>query len=202
MLPTKATPDVATFEPRASLRNALLVTVEPEQLSRTVLASVDSVIAVGDARETSLRSFARAVQRPEPRSLPRDDEGEAWLWSLRGEPIGFRPLAPRAQHLRHRRKYADGDLGPDRSFYFRGPGARLNLRAQNVAIFVQLAEGVDPETWLHHLQRGDYSRWFREEVKDDALAVEIATIEREQADSIESRDRVLAAIGERYTGPA
>jgi len=48
------------------------------------------------------------------------------------------------QHLRrHTRKYAEGELDEDRSFYFRGPEGRLNLRAQNLALFLQIAEGVD-----------------------------------------------------------
>jgi hypothetical protein len=39
------------------------------------------------------------------------------------------------------------------SFYFRGPDDKLKLRAQNLAVFVQLAEGVDDETWLFHLRQ-------------------------------------------------
>ena len=54
----------------------------------------------------------------------------------------------------------------DHSFYFRGPGDRHNLKAQNLVIFSQIAEGINEETWLFHLYRGDYSRWFREAVKD------------------------------------
>lgn len=36
-----------------------------------------------------------------------------------------------------------------RSFYFRGPGNRHNLKAQNLAIFSQIADGIDEETWLY-----------------------------------------------------
>jgi hypothetical protein len=41
----------------------------------------------------------------------------------------------------------------------RGPENALNLRAQNLMIFLQLADGVDDRTWQHHLHAGDYSRW-------------------------------------------
>ena len=47
---------------------------------------------------------------------------------------------------RHIRKYAEGALGEDKSFYFRGPANALNLRAQNLTIFMQMADGVDDET--------------------------------------------------------
>jgi hypothetical protein len=71
-------------------------------------------------------------------------------------------------------------LGEDDSFYFRGPAGNLNLRAQNLVLFNQIAEGVDDETWLYHLHRGDYSRWFREAIKDDVLADEVARVEEQR----------------------
>jgi hypothetical protein len=42
----------------------------------------------------------------------------------------------------HTRKYADGELDKDRSFYFRGPEGRLKLRTQNLALFLQFVEGA------------------------------------------------------------
>jgi hypothetical protein len=41
-----------------------------------------------------------------------------------------------------------------------------------------MAEGVDEETWLHHLRQRDFSKWFRSVVKDDALAAEAEQIDR------------------------
>ena len=106
------------------------------------------------------------------------------------------------QHLRrHTRKYAEGELDEDRSFYFRGPQGRLNLRAQNLALFLQIAEGVDDPTWLHHLRAGDYSRWLAELIKDPELASDVALIEKNEAlDASESRARVKEAIDRGYTG--
>ena len=62
--------------------------------------------------------------------------------------------AQRAEHRRHSRKYAEGELPQDRSFYFRGPQGKLNLRAQNLMVFLQMAEGVDDETWLASSAQG------------------------------------------------
>ena len=78
-----------------------------------------------------------------------------------------RAAAPRAQ-IRGRRAGAGQEL------LFRGPDEKLNLRAHNLELFVQMAEGVDEETWLHHLRQGDYSRWFRDAIKDPELADEAA----------------------------
>ena len=101
------------------------------------------------------------------------------------------------------RKYATGELGEDKSFYFRGPDGQLKLRAQNLALFIQLADGVDDETWLYHLKGGDYSRWFREAIKDEGLALEAADVER-RADLApgQSRELIKAAIERRYTTPS
>jgi hypothetical protein len=106
-------------------------------------------------------------------------------------------------HLRHRRKYAHGDLGADKSFYFVGPHGKLKLRAQNLELFLQLAEGVDESTWLFHLRRGDYSRWFREDIKDENLARSVEEIEQSaKGTASTTRSLVRRAIEERYTLPA
>jgi len=128
------------------------------------------------------------------------------LWRRRPEardPVWVRTLAPKSEHRRHVRKYATGELGEDKSFYFRGPAGQLNLRAQNLALFIQLAEGVDDETWLHHLQIQDYSRWFREAIKDEDLAAEAAGVERQAGLAPgQSRELIKAAIERRYTMPS
>jgi hypothetical protein len=69
-------------------------------------------------------------------------------------------------------------------------------------MFLQMAEGVDEETWLHHLKAGDYSRWFRDCIKDDDLAKEAASIELEHMDAEESLARIRDAIQRRYAPPA
>jgi hypothetical protein len=102
------------------------------------------------------------------------------------------------QHRRHIRKYTEGELPPDRSFFFRGPQDALNLRAANLARFVELADGVDEGTWLHHLGKRHYSAWIRDMIKDPELAAEIESVEATHAPASESRRRVLELIRARY----
>ena len=133
-------------------------------------------------------------------------KGEALAWWRRTDkpPYRVRSVPSRAEHSRHSRKYAEGSLGPKRSFYFRGPEGKLNLSAQNLVVFLQMAAGVDNETWVYHLRRGDYSTWLREGIKDDDLGAEAATIEKSMAnaDPQESRSAIRAAIEKRYTLPS
>jgi hypothetical protein len=110
---------------------------------------------------------------------------------------------PSTEQRRHTRKYAVGQLPPDRSFYFRGPEGKLNLRAQNLLQFLEVAAGVDDDTWAFHFRQGDYSRWFRDVIKDPELAAAAAAVER---DRFLSRDNAIAAlraaVESRYTLPA
>lgn len=59
---------------------------------------------------------------------------------------------------------ASAELTPDRTFYFRGPGHRLNRRAQYLLLFLQVMDGIEDDTWPFHLRRGNYSRWFQDHI--------------------------------------
>jgi hypothetical protein len=127
------------------------------------------------------------------------------LWQ-RSDPrsvLIFERAIPRTERRRHVRKYATGELEPQKSFFFRGPEKKLNLRAHNLDLFVQMADGVDDETWLFHLRSGDYSRWFNESIRDPELSEEARGIETDDAvDAATSRQRIRAAIESRYTAAA
>ena len=191
--------------PRA-LTGMILITVHPEHVAAPVLESVGVVLGVGGSGEEAIRGFCAATGRPLPAWSPAPlGTGEAVYWSPEAgaAPFTFRSAPPRAERERHVRKYAEGELGLDRSFYFRGPEGRLHLRAQNLALFIQIADGVDDETWLHHLRLGDYSRWFREAIKNEDLAREAAAVEQApDVSASDSRARIRAAIEQRYTLPA
>jgi HAD superfamily hydrolase (TIGR01484 family) len=186
------------------LESMLLVTVHPELLSQEVLERVTQVIAVGGTAPAALARIAEVRGLEIPVTNPPEKPGEALLWSERDGRVRLvHTLRPAIEHRRHSRKYAEGNLSPDRSFYFRGEEGKLNLRAKNLIQFLELADGVDDETWEFHFRRGDYSQWFREAIKDDELAEEAATLERSRdATKPSSLPLVRAAIERRYTLPA
>lgn len=191
------------------LTNVVLITVHPELLSGALLDRVDTVLAVGANAIETLNSFTQTAKLPAPAidaHLMDDPEpGELLLWSRSsaGAPQKVRAQPCKMERHRHRRKYAEGQLPPDRSFYFRGPQNKLNLRAQNLMLFLQLADGIDDETWLYHLRQGDISRWFRDGIKDDNLASTAERVESlRNATPQESRDLIRAAVEEDYTLPA
>jgi len=190
------------------LYNVALVTVHPDSVSPGLLRLAGGIIIVGREPQTVLNQFNKVVRgnhRLNPLALPEPGTGEVltWLFAESAGPRYVKVKLADSQLRRHRRKYAAGELGEDKSFYFRGSHGKLNLRAQNMNLFVQLAEGLDDETWHFHLSRGDYSRWLSEKVKDKDLARIVADIERQYGlGPAESRQKVLEAIRQRYTAPA
>jgi hypothetical protein len=188
------------------VQGLMLVTVHPDHVARAVLDTVDLIVAIGEAPGETLRTFSTTLGEPPPPVVEsRLEPGQAIAWWRRppAAPFAFRGAPPRAERKRHIRKYAEGELGEDKRFYFRGPDGRLNLRAQNLVLFLQLADGVDDDTWSHHLSRGDYSRWLREAIKDEGLADEAGAIERTAGLSPrQSRAKLREAIERRYTSAA
>src|SRR6185503_9668543 len=183
----------------------LMITVHPESVSAELLAKVALVLTVGAAAQDTLARYATAIGVTSPALTEPLADGQCLAW-LRTEPSGvvaFTPIPPRAERRRHVRKYATGELGADKSFYFHGSDDRLNLRARNLRTFVEMAEGVDDDTWLHHLRQHDYSRWFQEAIKDDELAAEAKAVEQDETlDATTSRTLIREAIDRRYTAPA
>src|SRR5712671_1940320 len=182
------------------LRSFALVTVHPVQVARPILSSINGIIAIGPQPGEVIARFGAGAGKDLHRTaLPDAPQGSGevivWQFSESAQPVKVTVEPAKAELRRHRRKYAAGELGEDKSFYFRGPEKKLNLRAHNMNMFAQLAEGVDEETWAHHLRNSDYSRWLRDSVKDTAIADEVAAIERNGAlKSAESRTQIVDAI--------
>lgn len=202
LFPDKSSPSNAQWA--AMNGNAVLVTVHPEHVSPVALESVSVVIAVGAEAHKRIEEFCAAVGTAVP-EMPDTDlaPGHVMVWFRhRGELFGDVAIRrPKSEHHRHRRKYAHGELDEQHSFYFRGPEQKLNLRAQNLSMFAQIAEGVDDETWLFHLRNGDYSRWLEAHLTDPPLIEEIKAAEANRdLDAAATRKVILGAIEEKYTG--
>jgi len=161
-------------------------------VASTDLAAFDAALALMAHDRNESRAALPGAGEP----LGRGEVAFARLDERPPRALRFQ-LAPRhLHHRRHLRKYTEGELPPERSFYFRGAEGRLNLRAANLVRFRELAEGVDEETWQHHARRGEYSTWLREMIKDPELADEVSAIEQATPDG--SRRDVLDAIRRRY----
>ncbi len=182
----------------------ILITVHPDELAQEALSSLDKALIVGTQPREMLEKFAAACGAPRTFEIDRPLEaGEAFFWQINKDPVRIKVTPPHTERRRHLKKYAEGDVGPEKSFYFKGPKKQLNLRVQNLILFVQISEGIDDETWLYHLRNAEYSKWFSEAIKDDDLATDTAAIEENMSLSArESKRAIHELIKNRYTASA
>jgi len=132
------------------------------------------------------------VERGEVLTICRDDP----------VPRRYKVIPGITERRRHLRKYAEGKLGDDKAFFFRGAEGKLRLRATNLVMFLEMADGVDDETWEWHRRRADFSGWVGTSIKNGELATELRGIEDGEVPLDEARRLVRAAVERRYTAPA
>jgi HAD superfamily hydrolase (TIGR01484 family) len=204
VMPEKWQPTEQTLPER--LDGVLMVSVTPSLIAKSVVQTLGTIIVLGDKPREMLREFTDAHGLP-PLEPPQQklEPGTALLWNKDADapPLQLRLQPSRTERRRHLRKYSEGELPPERSFYFRGPQGKLKLRAPNLIMFMDLADGVDDDTWSFHLEKGDVSDWLRHAIKDETLAAKVAAIESQRGvNPLESRQRVRELIEADYTLPA
>jgi HAD superfamily hydrolase (TIGR01484 family) len=200
-------PDAAGLSAQLPDRGLMYITVHAGAVEARALANVRTLLVIGGHPARSVHDFCIAVGGQKPECPPVADDaiptGQALMWR-RSEKAAvlIQTKPPRTERKRHSRKYAEGSVGPERSFYFRGPQGKLNLRAANLYQLLELGDGVDDETWEFHRKKGDYSKWVRSQVKDNQLADEMAEIEANtRAKPKDTRAAIRAAVEARYTLP-
>jgi HAD superfamily hydrolase (TIGR01484 family) len=203
MIPASQNPNTLALP--QSLKGMMMITVHPDHIDTAALSFINTLITIGKAQEETISAFCTAVGQCTP-TIPEGEVevGQAVVWFSKTDlpAFKFKVEPPRTEIHRHKRNYAEGNLGADKCFYFRGSEQKLNLKAQNLITFSQLAEGIDDETWLYHLHRQDYSQWFENAIKDKELANEVVQIEKNQVlSAAESRTQIKGAITQRYTLP-
>jgi HAD superfamily hydrolase (TIGR01484 family) len=197
-------PKDTTFPPWESQQGLIFITMDPRSVDVRYLQSVDVFVAIGESGSDTIRQFQEALEVEIPAIGEQSMDSNTGLVYFRNNKLLVSTRLIEAQRLtpRHRRKYAEGKLPRERSFYFRGPDNALNLRADNLQTFIMLASGLDDATWLYHLGRREYSKWIKEMLKDDSLADAVLAIETSAVGSAgESRSLIIAEIEKRYTAP-
>ncbi len=204
LLPSDWAP--ATAEVAGQTASMLLITVHPEHVSPAALKLVNILAVIGKEPQKFAREFASAAGiAPPPITTADLNPGEASVWFRDSNEVieRLQSVPGKAERKRHRRKYAEGELEQERVFYFRGPEGKLNLRANNLNTFLQLAAGIDDDTWRYHLERGDFSNWLSTAIKDEDLGQQVKRVEENGSLSpAASREEIAKAIEERYTAPA
>ncbi len=182
----------------------IMITVHPDSVSADALKLATAVIALGPEGDKVIQKFCKMTGRDMPAGVKPASNEQILFWRPQEEdaPRAITPIKPLQARKRHSRKYAVGSLNEQGSFYFRGPKKKMNLRVQNLMMFVQVAEGIDEETWMHHLRAGDFSTWFKKQLRDDEMAEEARAIEKDEGlSAAETRKGIIESVRRRYTAP-
>jgi hypothetical protein len=204
LLPTAWEPANHTLP--ANMQGTVYLTMNPESLSKIVLETINVLVAVGEKPHETIAAFCNATSAliPEMPVIDKLNTGDVLLYRKGGTHAHLvRTAPPKAERKRHSRKYAEGNLGKDRSFYFHGPEAKLNLKAHNLFMFLQIGDGVDDETWEFHRKSNDYSKWLGDTLRNPDMAKETLAIERDRTlNAKEARAAIRKIIESKFTLPA
>jgi hydroxymethylpyrimidine pyrophosphatase-like HAD family hydrolase/GTPase SAR1 family protein len=183
----------------AGFNNFVLISTSPHALSALALSKIGMVITIGNDSAYALEQFCKILELPVPGGIPSLNEGEICVWNreVRAPLYKVNYRLPHQLLQRHKKKYAQGDMGSN-AFVFTGPEKKLQLVANNLLLFMHIAEGIDEETWLFHLRRKDFTRWFREAVHDEELVC-IGEEAEKTEDPAASRKHIVEFISRKYT---
>lgn len=183
------------------LGGVMFITAFLDQLHPDILGSATGFLALSENPTRLIRNYCNLIGET-PCELPPPSDGEphqaALWWRGKDGPFWLKRIEPKGEHLRHQSTYLDGEMGEEYRFYFRGPENELNLGAQNLRMFLEMGKGVDDQTWLFHLKRGDYANWFRHVILDEELAAFAHRLERNGESVDASRDELAKFIAQKY----
>ena len=184
----------------ADFNNFIVISTSPHALHAAALSKIGMIISIGANSAYPFEQFGKMLQCEVPTDIPELAEDEICVWERNGSrpPFVVRYNQPHQLLQRHKKKYAQGNMG-DNSFVFTGEQGRLHLVANNLMLFLHIAEGVDIETWLYHLCRKDFTNWFRKTIHDEDLA-KVGEEAEKMKDAAASRRHVLDFIAQKYTG--
>lgn len=186
----------------SELAGIIFITAYHDKISPAVLEHVDWIISIAEEPETAIAQCCQIMNEELPEFHPPEDlrKHRALAWR-RGDsrPVWFSRLASTSQGQRHQHSYYEGEMDEHLRFVFRGPDGKLSLVATNLRDFINIAKGVDEDTWMFHLRRYDFSTWLRDVIKDEKLASIARDIERTQDMSpMRSRELLTGHIEQRF----
>lgn len=179
------------------LNNFILIGHDVEAIATELLKKTRMIMVVGKNIEKSLSQYCKITNISMPKNINPIELGQVYIYDIDNSNNSFvvNYTQPQKIQERHKRKYAFGEMG-DNNFVFTGENNKLSLKANNLAMFVHIAQGIDDDTWLYHLKRNDYIDWFSAFLHDDELA-EVAA-EAGKMNAAESKRLILDFITKKY----
>lgn len=185
------------------------ITYQPQLLREEIVRGLDLVLAMpggGVGSGDAIDFLTRVSGAPADEVAAHLGPGGRAVAVAPGTPrlVPF-DVAPRStEHVRHWRKYTDGELPAPAWFDFRadthGP---VWATAANLAEFCSRLRSCPAEVLGYHARRQDLSRWLAEAIQDHRVAGLVRAIEQDldstaPAQAEQARAGILRALEDRY----
>ena len=187
-----------------------VVAYRPSDLSPNLLKDIEVIVSKRLTREQDIRALVAMVKNKdvEPQwtgtlkgltnseavLLPGSDEAEGKLRRFK--------LFPRlTQHVRHKTKYFDLQLGSGGEFIFTHHGRVVGPPARSLKEFVFLLRSMPATSLSDHARRGDFSQWIANVFHDRRLASDVRKIEQQHRLGYldDMREPIASFIQDRYS---
>ena len=193
------------------LRAYLLVTYRPWDLHPDVRKAIDVVVTAGMSDPQSLDALLAmaggAGANPELKEVVRGlslNEAAILPGPVTGDKtLPFKLLPRLTLHVRHRVKYFDVSVGEGQGFVFTSDGKPVGTPARTLREFVSALASLPPAVMGGYANRGDFSRWISEVLRDHPLSSSVRKVEEQyRLGHIHDLGHTLATlIRERYDLP-
>jgi hypothetical protein len=188
-----------------------LVTYRPSDLYPELRKAIDVVVATGmtdpESLDALLAMSGGAGANPELKKvLAGLSLNEAALLPgpvTGGKLVPFKLLPRLTPHVRHRVKYFDVSVGEGQGFVFTNNGKTVGAPAHTLREFISALPNLPPGVLEGHAQRGDFSNWISNVLRDHALSSRVHKLEEEyrQGQIHDLAHPLAALIRERYDLP-
>lgn len=155
---------------------AIIVALDFDQVCPALLDGVNVLVTLGSTARELVEQFAKRIQRRCPEFPERSPGPEyACLWDIGKdkEVVLLNQLRPAQKHHRHSGKYVAGDVGARHAFHF----STLGQSASNLTEFLSLSTRLEDTALRDYMTAADFSKWFREVIRDDVLANKTRLVE-------------------------
>lgn len=120
MLPSQWDPGAVALP--QGMEGFLFISTQPEAVSPRLLKTVTRLLIVGKNPDVALGTFCQARGLCDFEAPAEVELGKVLAIDVAAERMESLKVIPGQGHrMRHKRKYAEGELGNDKSFWFRGP---------------------------------------------------------------------------------
>ncbi len=174
------------------------VTYRPDRLTDEVLQLLQTCLMTRIGEPIVLPVLAKCTQLPPADALAATRVGSVWLCGQKL--VRLHTVGRRVLHIRHLHKYLDALLPKHKRFYFRTDTGYLGIEAASLFEFKEIIPSLPVESLEYHQSRGDFARWIRKALGDEALAVHLEKLShREQLTGEALRRALLERVTDRYS---